>query len=149
MNAQSVKYIKKPQKPVVALPMGMTFQQCISMNLKFHKGRILLHLIDHATRLLVSSFAKSKEPEVILKASFKSWVQIYGAPEKFLTDNGKEFANLKFTDIAESMNITVKVTTAEPPFSNGLDERHNLIIADMRDNVLEESQDLYMELTLG
>ena len=98
--------------------MATSFQECIAMDLKFYKGRILLHLIDHATRLSVSSFLKSKEPEVILKAIFKSWIQIYSATETFLTDNDKEFANSKFIDMAESMNITVKVTAAESPFSN-------------------------------
>ena len=98
--------------------MATSFQECIAMDLKFYKGRILLHLIDHATRLSVSSFLKSKEPEVIRKAIFKSWIQIYSATETFLTDNDKEFANSKFIDMAESMNITVKVTAAESPFSN-------------------------------
>ena len=70
----------------------------------------------------------------------------HGAPEKFLTDSGGEFANSKFLDMAESMNITVKVTTAESPFSNGLVERHNFIIADMMDKVFEESQHLDMVL---
>ena len=48
--------------------------------------------------------------------------------------------------MAESINITVKVTTAESPFSNGLVERHNFIIPDMMDKVLEESQHLDMDL---
>ena len=129
--------------------MATSFQECIAMDLKFYKERILLHLIDHATRLSVSSFVRSKEPKVILKAIFKSWIQIYGAPEKFLTDNGGEFANSKFLDMAESMNITVKVTAAESPFSNEIVERHNFIIADMMDKALEESQHLDMDLKLA
>ena len=66
-----------------------------------------------------------------------------------MTDNGGEFANSKFIDMAESMNNTVKVTAAESPFSNGLVERHNFIIADMMDKVLEEAQHLDMDLTLA
>ena len=66
--------------------MATSFQECTAMDLKFYKGRILLHLIHHATRLSVSSFVKSKEPEVILKTIFKSWIQIDGAPETFSTD---------------------------------------------------------------
>ena len=65
-------YRKKPQQPVVGLPTATSFQECIAMDLKFYKGRVLLHLIDHATRLSVSSFVKSKE------AIFKSWIQRYG-----------------------------------------------------------------------
>ena len=130
--------------------MATSFQECIAMDLKFYKGRILLHLIDHhTTRLSVSSFVKSKEPEVIFNAIFKSWIQVYGAPEKFLTDNGREFAKSKFIDMAKSINITVKVTAAESQFSNGLVERHNFMIADMMDNVLEKSQHLDMDLTLA
>ena len=82
--------------------MATSFRECIAIDLKFYEGRILLHLIDHATRLSVSSFVKSKEPEVIHKAIFKLWVQIYGQPETFLTDNGRQFANSKFIDMTES-----------------------------------------------
>ena len=57
---------------------------------------------------------------VILKAIFKSWIQIYSAPEKFFTDSNREFANSKFIDMAKSMNIAVNVAAAESPFSNRL-----------------------------
>ena len=128
--------------------MALSFQECIAMDLKFYKARILLHLIDHATRLSLSSFVRSKEPEVILKGIFKSWIQIYGAPGKFLADNSSKFANSKFTDIAEYMNITVKKTAVELSFSIGLVERHNFVITDIIDKVLEKSQHLNMDLTL-
>ena len=59
-----------------------------------------------------------------------------GAPEKFMTDISGEFASLKFIDMAESMNIAVKATAAESPFSNRLVQSHNLL-ADMMDNKLE------------
>ena len=36
--------------------------------------------------------------------------------------------------MCEAMNIKIKATAAEAPSSNGLVERHNLIIADMFDN---------------
>ena len=110
-------YQKTPQRPVVGLPMATSFEECFAMDLNFYKGKSLLHLIDHATKLSVSSFIKSREPEAILNAIFKSWIQIYGAPES--------------------------------PFSNKLGERHNLIIADMMDKVLEESKHLDVDLTLA
>ena len=84
-------YQKTLQRPVVGLPMATSFQECIVMDLKFYKHRILLHLIDDATRLSVSSFVKSKGPEAILTAIFRWRIKIFGAPEKFLRDNGREF----------------------------------------------------------
>ena len=97
----------------------------------------------------MSHFVKSKEPEVILKAISKSWIQIYGALEKFLTDNSREFANSKFLDMAEAINITVKVIATEPSFGNGPVERHNFIIADMMGKLLKESRHLDINLTLA
>ena len=63
------------------------------MYLKFFRVKSLFHLIDHATRLLASTFAPSKEPNVIINVIFKSWIQIFDATKKFLTDYGGEFAN--------------------------------------------------------
>ena len=55
--------------------------------------------------------------------------------QKILPDN----ANSKFKGMCESMNIIFKLTAAEAPLSNRLVEIHKLIIADMLDKVLQES----------
>ena len=56
------------------------------MDLKFY-NRIPLHLVDHAKTLSSSKIIKSKEPKEIIGNIFKIWIQIYGAPEIFSTDN--------------------------------------------------------------
>ena len=132
---------KPPPRPVVGLPMASKFLECIAMDLKFYKKHILLHLIDHATRLSASAVIPSKKPEIIIKKIFQIWISVYGVPEKFLSDNGGEFANDDFANMCEAMNINFKLTGAESPWSNGLVERHNLILADMLDRILEESTD--------
>ena len=43
--------------------------------------------------------------------------------------------------MCESMKINFKLTGAESPWSNGLVERHNLILGDMQDRILEETTD--------
>ena len=55
-----------------------------------------------------------------------------GNQKKFSTDNEGEFANSQFLEMCGAMNITVKVTAAESPFSNGLVETYNMIIAVVR-----------------
>ena len=42
---------KTKPKPAVALPTASNFQEVVAMDLKFFDGKILLHMIDHATRL--------------------------------------------------------------------------------------------------
>ena len=67
-------YKKTPPQATVGLPMATAFQKCVAMDLKFYRGKILLHLIDHATRLTTSTFVPSKEPNVIISAIFRSWI---------------------------------------------------------------------------
>ena len=129
------KYKKVPPRPVVGSPMATEFQETVGMDLKFYDSKILPHLVGNCTRLSASH----KNPDTILTYIFKIWISVYGAPEKFLTDDGGEFANAKFIEMAESLGITVK-TAAEAPWSNGLIERHNLVLANMLNKVLDDAR---------
>ena len=65
------------------------------MDFKYYNGKIILHLVDHSTRLSTFSFI------TYITYMFKNTDWHYGAPEKFLIDNGDEFANIKFIEMAE------------------------------------------------
>ena len=86
-------------RPVLGLPMTTNFQECVAMDLKFCSGNIILHLVNHAKRLSSSKIIKSKGPKEIIDNIFKIWMQIYGAPGKFLTYKGGEFANSQFLEM--------------------------------------------------
>ena len=60
------------------------------MGLKFYKGKIILHLVDHATRLSTLCFVTLKEPKVLINGIFRSWMQIYEATEKLITEITEE-----------------------------------------------------------
>ena len=64
---------------------------------------------------------------------------MYGSAEKFLSDNGGEFSNKDFMDMCETLGITVKTTAAESPWSNSLVERHNLVLSEMLDKKIDET----------
>ena len=133
-------YAKAAARPVVGLPNANEFLETVAMDLKFYDSKALLHLIDHATRLSTCVRIPSKKPEHIVKAIFSNWISVYGTTEKFLTDNGGEFVNEEFTEMCESLNIKIKRTGTEAPWSNGLVERHNLIISEMLVKVLEDTK---------
>ena len=126
-----IEYRRPPPRPVVGLPMATKFGECVAMDLKMFRGNILLHLIDHATRLSACAIVRSKRPEEIIRQIFRVWISVYGCPEKFLMDNGGEFSNEHFRQLCEKVNITVKTTGAESPWSNGLCERHNQVLGQM------------------
>ena len=109
------------------------------MDLKMFHGKILLHLIDHATRLSACAVVSSKRPEEIIRQIFRVWISVYGCPEKFLMDNGGEFNNEHFRQLCEKVNITVKTTAAESPWSNGLCERHNQVLGQMLEKTMAET----------
>ena len=101
------------------------------MDIKEISGNKVLHLVDHATRYSVGVRISSKDGSDITSAIFKHWITYFGTPEAILTDNGREFNNQSFWDMAQNLNV-VCTTAAESPWSNGLNERHNGILGEMK-----------------
>ena len=69
-------------------------------------------------------------------------------PEKLYSDNGGEFNNFELQDMADSLNITVKTTQPDSPFSNGLLERHYAVLTETLFRVRDEYK-LDWETSLG
>ena len=86
-NCLTCKLYKKPahKKPTVGLPNASRFQELVATDLKFYKGKIILHLVDHATRLSLSSLVPSKKPDVIIKSILKNWISVFGSADQFLS----------------------------------------------------------------
>ena len=141
-----LEFKKAPPRPIVGFPMATRFNQCVAMDLKQFGHVYLLHMIDHATRLSAGCIIRSKNPAVIVRSIFKYWISVYGAPECFLSDNGGEFNNQEYRELAEKVNITIKTTAAESAWSNGLVERHNGIIGGM---ILKTQADVQCSLELA
>ena len=125
------RFKRTPPRPIVGFPLASIFNQTVAMDLKFVEDRILLHLLDHATRYSQACIITNKRKETIVKALLNHWVGIFGSPEKFLFDNGGEFINDELKEFAEQFNITIMTTAAESPWSNGLCEKHNGILEDL------------------
>ena len=138
-NCQTcLEYGKELSRPSVGLPSANNFQDTVALDLKFYDQKILIHLIDHATRYSACGRIPSKQPHQVVKAMFANWIVIFGPPQKFLSDNGGEFINQELLDLCEVYNITLKTTGAEAPWSNGLVERHNQVLGNMLDRVLND-----------
>ena len=132
-------YRRPPPRPVVGMPVGNDFNDCVAMDLKKFDNVHLLHVIDHVTRLSACAVIRNKKPATIIDNLFKIWIGIYGSPKQFLSDNGGEFNNETFRDLCEKLNVTVRTTAAESPWSNGICERHNAVLADMIRKVIHDT----------
>ena len=111
----------------VGLCLATSFKECVAMDLKFYKGHILSHLVDHAACLSASTETKLKDQNVIIEAIYCIWIQVH-APRETLSDKREEFANQDFLDMSEVVNIHLRTTATESAFSNGAIECHNLIL---------------------
>lgn len=140
------KFKKPPPRPIVAMPLSTEFNETVAMDIKFIMGHPVLHLIDHVTRYSAACRLNNKKPESVIQAILSHWIRIFGHPKYFLFDNGGEFDNKEMKELCEKFNIHIKTTAAESPWSNGLCERGNAILADM---VLKISQDSNCPLDLA
>ena len=134
------RYKRVSPKPIVMFPLANEFNETVALDLKTYENNSIyfLHIVDHATRFSAASVIRSKRSEVIVNQFFKIWVAIFGQPQKVLSDNGREFANSEFVQMCENLNINYITTAAESPWSNGLVERHNAIISEAVNKILEE-----------
>ena len=134
------RYGKKKPRPVVALSLAKDFNDYVTMDLKFIKGTIILHLIDVATRFSMAVVVTSRRKEAIVDKICLHWISIFGSPKKVMSDPGGEFHNDLLVEVGELLGVEVLQTAAESPWSNGICERHNAIIENMVEKVMCESK---------
>ena len=121
-----IRFKKERPKPKSSMMMSSEFNELVSMDLKkLSTGHLMLHMID-------------KEQETIVGAMFKIWISIFGRSKLVFSDNGGEFVNESFIAMCEDLGVKVKTTAANSPFSNGLCERHNALIAETYDKIIED-----------
>ncbi|CAL4108337.1 unnamed protein product [Meganyctiphanes norvegica] len=75
-----------------------------------------------ATRFYAATVVQNKCPSTVITGLFTSWIIIFGAPKKILTDNGRELNNSEMRALGEAFNIKIMTTAAESPWSNGICE---------------------------
>ena len=148
-KCQTCLKFKKPKaRPVVGLSLARDFNEMVSMDLKFYHTIPWLHLIDHATRFSSACVINNKRKETIIESIFKFWIGVFGSPKAILSDNGCEFQNEAMRELGNLLNIEIKTTAAEAPWSNGITERHNALIGAMIDKIID-SQHCSLEMALA
>ena len=116
----------------------------------FRNGVYILYLIDAATRFTKARVIKDKTSRTIIDNIFLMWLSDGpGCPRRFLSDNGKEFANYEFQEMCELLNILELKTAVEAPWSNGLCERNHAIVDNMIHKLLEDNPDCPLERALA
>ena len=118
---------------MTSLPLANEFNDVVAMDLiVITHGVYILHLIDLFTRYSVACVRNSKRANQIVDAIMKIWVSYFGTARCFLADNGGEFSNSEYREMCENLNIKMMKTAAESSWSNGICERHNAVIKQLK-----------------
>ena len=105
----------------------------------------LIHIVDHLTRYSTSCVIQSKRKEVIVESIFKIRIAIFGSPKNFQVDNEGEFNNSEFISSCRNININIKTTAAESPWSNVLVERHNGVLGNTVRKMMSDKPNYSLE----
>ena len=119
-------------KPIVGFSLSEEFNDTVSVDLKEIGYTKFLHIIDNAAHFSTAA--------VVVGTLIKNWIAVFGAPGMILSDYGSEFNNSLFLNMAEQCHITLKTTAAESPWSNGMMERHNGILAKTIEKLILDSK---------
>ena len=136
------RYKKPANRPVVCIPSAKDFNDTVAMDIKVFdasKNIYFQHMIDHRTRFSSAKVVYSKGKETIVESVFTHWINVFGPPKKFMSDNGGEYVNQSFVDLCEKFGVHVATTGAEAPWSNGLVERHHDLISRNVQKIMEDT----------
>jgi len=109
---------RKVNRKKTALPKATTFNKVVSIDLKVHNdSTYVLWCVDEATKLIRGRVIHDKTPEMIIKALKEIWINGGGIgpgmPARyFMSDNGREFCNSKFTELLQAYEISLQTTPA-------------------------------------
>ena len=107
--------------------------------LRIYQSHAFLHLIDMDIHLLTATFTPDKNKDTMLRViSAFGQLPVYSFLDKILVQNGKEFANKKFTETSDYLSI--QTTAAESPWNNAIVERNNPILTNMRNRISSDTQ---------
>ena len=134
-----LKYKRPPPRPSVCLPLASRFNELIGIDLKKFNNSHFLVIVDIATRFCQARVIPNKEPSTIIKGLFVSWITIFGAPQRILSDNGGEFCNWEVRELSDIFCIQLLTTAAESPWSNGICERLNGILGNIVNKIIEDT----------
>jgi transposase InsO family protein len=102
------------------------------MDLMLINGKVVLHVIDSATRFNAATFLDShlesfgQSSDGIWDAFIDIWCSIYtGYPDRLRIDSGSAFTSVKWKTLIESRGITLSISGVKAHNSLGIGERYH------------------------
>ena len=155
MHKQATLYINKCQKcvkrkaipdvaplqPIIASqPMELVHMDFLSIEPS--KGNIenVLIITDHFTRYVQAYASKTQTAQATAKLLWENFIRHYGFPEKFLSDQGRNFESELISELCKLAQVEKVHTTPYHPMTNGQCERFNSTLCNMLGTLSEKGK---------
>ena len=97
-------------------------------------------MVDIVTSYTAAVIIDRKKKIIVVGRIFKIWLAFFGAPKKFHSDCGGEFANHVFHEMNEKFGIETSTTLGESPFSNRKVEIGNAMLYETMMKTMEDAK---------
>ena len=79
----------------------------------------VLMIVDHFTRYMRAYITKDQKASTVMKCLYEGFISIFGAPEKIMTDKGKDFTSEVVTELHTQFEVGKTTTTPYHPQGDG------------------------------
>ena len=155
MQSEAIQYVLKctrclrrktpshvaPVQPIhVTQPLELVHMDYLSFEPS--KGNIenVLVINDHFTRYALAYPSKTQTAQATARILWDNFICHYGFPEKFISDQGKNFESDLIKELCKIAGVQKLHTTPYHPQGNGQCERFNLTLCNMLGTLSEEEK---------
>jgi transposase InsO family protein len=123
--------------PLQSMPLSDRVWETIAMDIvgpvteSTHGFKYILVISDYATRYVIACPMENITAKTVASHFIKEVLLKFGAPERVLTDQGRQFTSNLYAKVCNQFNITKLRTTSYHPQCDGLVERWNRSMKDM------------------
>ena len=121
------RFRKTPPRPRIALAKANSTNEVVSVDLKEKGSRYILYICNEFSGFMAAEVIPNKLPDTVLSALNRKWImEGPGIPSRgIFADNGGEFKNPQMKEAAAKYDISLSLTAARSPWSNGKNEREH------------------------
>ena len=130
--------------PDVAMPFERVHLDLVGpMGESDNNFKYLFVMIDVLTRFVIAEPLKSKNANEVARVFVNKVICQHGVPKNLVTDQGSEFINAIFKDVADLLGMNHMKTTAYRPQAQGIIERANHSIVAILRGLVEDNLQIW------
>ena len=123
VKRQAIPDVAPLQPIIVSQPMELVHMDFLSIEPSKRNIENVLVSTDHFTRYAQAYASKTQTAQATAKLLWGNFIRYYGFPEKFLSDQGRNFGSELISELCKLAQVEKVHTTPYHPMTNGQCER--------------------------